>query len=325
MSLLARLFGVPFLIVTLIVGCAVVVVLLFGSITTEQQRGVDQLLATLEREPSGKLFGVAMSPQDKEIWQAAKELAARIQRKDAEMTDADMDRVVERLTSYVDRDLKRSRTPTDDRLEPLHFFIAALAHSGREEAIVPVVRCLSAEDAPTRREAIKALAEAHDAPGVRATAPRIADLLDDNDPTVRVMAAYALTFIGRAEDAAIAARLSQACASPGEDREVRWNAALTLARWGDPAAQGLILDMLDRDYWEKRTPVRLDGPGGSIVEQPMPPAQADEILTATVAAAAHLPGDDVWRAIARLESDHAPSVQAAARTALRDRGPAPTP
>lgn len=318
MSLLARLFAVPFLIVSLIVGCAVVVVLLFGSITTEQQRSVDQLLLVLEREPSGKLFDLAMTPHDKEIWQAAKELAARIQRKDVEMTDADLDRVVARLSELVDRDLKRPRVSGPNRLDPLHFFIAALAHSGRSEALPPVLRCLSAEDWRTRREAIKALAETHRNPGVSETAVRVAELLDDPEPTVRVMAAYALTFLGGRDEPAIVARLTQACDSPGEDREVRWNAALTLARWGHPSAKNLLLEMLERDYWEKRTPIRLEGPSG-VIEQPMPAAQADRILAATVEAAANLTGDDVWRAISRLEGDRSLVVQEAVRLATSKR------
>ncbi|MCE7927094.1 MAG: hypothetical protein DYG91_01140, partial [Chloroflexi bacterium CFX7] len=94
LSLLARLFGVPLLIVVMIIGSAVLVVLLFGSITTEQDRSVGELLGVMEREPVGKVFDLAMMPQDKEIWQAAKELAARLQQGQSPMSAADLDAVV---------------------------------------------------------------------------------------------------------------------------------------------------------------------------------------------------------------------------------------
>ncbi|MCC7292872.1 MAG: HEAT repeat domain-containing protein [Phycisphaerales bacterium] len=319
-SLMARLFGVPLLIVTLIIGSAVVVVLLFGSISSEQERSVDDLLAVMDREPTGKVFDVALMPADKEIWQAGKELAARLQKKDAELSTEDLQKIVARLSALIARDLPRSASFREDRRGVLHFAIAALGATGEADSIAPLRKALHAEDWQTRREALKALGAAHKTVGARASAAEIASLLDDPEATVRTVAAFVLTFLASPQDEDVLAQLQRACARPGEDREVRWNAALTLARLGSSRSKDVLLAMLDRRYWAEGTPVRLEGGGGGPTEKPMPPGQVEAILRATVEAASNVQDADVRQAIEALGKDESLLVREAVRAALERLG-----
>ncbi|KAA0221065.1 MAG: HEAT repeat domain-containing protein [Planctomycetota bacterium] len=320
LSLLARLFGVPLLIVVMIIGSAVLVVLLFGSITTEQDRSVGELLGVMEREPVGKVFDLAMMPQDKEIWQAAKELAARLQQGQSPMSAADLDAVVDRLGRLVDRDLKATEPLPDDHLQPLHFFMSALSHTGRPGSIAPLVRCLGAAQWQTRREALKCLGAAHRTEGARETAKDVAAALEDENATVRTVAAYVLSFLADPADASVRRRLKEICDAAEEDRELRWNAALTLARLGDDGAVPVLKDMLDRKYWEERAHVRTEGGGGAPAALAMSQPRIEMTLCASIEAAAHLEDETVWTMIAELEGDVSLQVRDRVRKALAGRG-----
>lgn len=314
-SLMARLFGVPLLIVTLIIGSAVVVVLLFGSISSEQERSVDDLLTAMEREPTGKVFDVALMPADKEIWQAGKELAARLQKKDAELSAEDLRKIVTRLSALIARDLPMSASFREDRRGVLHFALAALGATGEPDSIAPLRKCLHAEDWQTRREALKALGSAHKTVGAEASVAEVASLLEDSEPTVRTVAAFVLTFLASPQDEGVLAQLERACARPDQDREARWNAALTLARLGSPRSKDVLLAMLDRRYWAESAPVRQES-GGTTTEKPMPPGQIEAILRATVEAAAKVHDADVRQAIEALGKDESLLVREAVRAAL---------
>ncbi len=315
-SLMARLFGVPLLIVTLIIGSAVVVVLLFGSISSEQERSVDDLLTAMEREPTGKVFDVALMPADKEIWQAGKELAARLQKKDSELSAEDMRKIVTRLSALIARDLPLSASFREDRRGVLHFAIAALGATGEPDSIAPLRKALHAEDWQTRREALKALGAAHRTAGAEASAAEVASLLEDPEPTVRTVAAFVLTFLASPQDEGVLAQLQRACDRPDEDREVRWNAALTLARLGSPRSKDVLIAMLDRRYWAEGAPVRLEGGGGAATEKPMPPGQVESILRATIEAASKVRDADVRQAIEALGKDESLLVREAVRAAM---------
>src|SRR5687767_474722 len=79
---LARLFIVPAMIVAMIVGSSVIVVLLFGWITTSREESIEKLVSRIEAGAGDKVVGVALLPRDKEVWQAAMELAERLQSDD---------------------------------------------------------------------------------------------------------------------------------------------------------------------------------------------------------------------------------------------------
>ena len=132
----------------------------------------------------------------------------------------------------------------------------------------------------------------------RAT-PELLALATHDDPGFRKTAVHALGAFGSAE---ATAALETALGDPVGD--VRWNAALALARRGHPGAVPVLEQMLDRQQLAGVTP-----------------EQADEILLQAIAGAAHV--EDA-RLAARLEAlgrdDPSLRVRAAARRGLEAQG-----
>ena len=110
---------------------------------------------------------------------------------------------------------------------------------GDPRAVDSLVLSLADPDPDTRLYSVWALG----AIGDRRAAAALAPLLESEDPAVRKVAAYALGAMAAAD---AAAPLRGLLNDPVED--VAWNAALALARLGDPAGLSLLARMLDRRY-----------------------------------------------------------------------------
>lgn len=98
-------------------------------------------------------------------------------------------------------------------------------------------------DAETRLNAAIALGLCHDS---SALGPLCA-LLDDPFEGLRLAAAHAL---GELKDKSAGDALAKRLGVAGEEVDVRWNAALSLARLGDERAVPTLTSMLDRKYLE---------------------------------------------------------------------------
>ncbi|MCH7527834.1 MAG: hypothetical protein IID39_10390, partial [Planctomycetes bacterium] len=141
MPLMARLFGVPLLIISVILGCAVVVVLLFGSITGEQERSIDSLLTTLEASSGEKTAGVLL-PREKELWQVARELALRLGKKENELTSDELAEVVKRLSALLLRESARSEQLSPMGRKKMNYVMTALARTESAKAVEPLLGVL---------------------------------------------------------------------------------------------------------------------------------------------------------------------------------------
>ncbi|NOT00009.1 MAG: HEAT repeat domain-containing protein [Phycisphaerales bacterium] len=316
-GLLARLFAVPMLIVGMIVGCAVVVVLLFGSIATDRQQSIESLLNTLKASAGETTAGVLL-PRDKELWQVANELAQRMKNADSELTAEERDLAIDGLLGLHARDIGDINTLSEMGRKRLAFFMYALARSGSPRAVPPLVATLDASNVDLRVEALRALAEMGDGARSSDALPRMTAALTDRSPVVRTVACAALSAIARPGDAEVVDALGRA--SMDEDREVQWNAALALARLESDRGKGLLLDMLNRTYWEDEVKVRTVTPKGEALEYPMPPQAVNRYLIAAIDAGGRLPNDDIRDQIRALMSDASPEVKNAAMKAIGDRG-----
>ncbi len=316
-SLMGQLFGVPAVIVSAIVGCAVVVVLLFGSITTQRERSVSSLLDVLEGRIGEKTAGVLL-PNEQEVWQVSRELAMRLVNKDVELTADELQTVVKRLSSLLTDYADSSSDLSEMGRKQLHFVMRALCRTDDPNAIRPIARMLDDPSASTRREALSALAALGRLPQARAALPRMIEALADHDSVVRTTACVSISAIVKEPDAEVIAALGRAYFDA--DREVRWNAALALARLGSPKGKSLLLDMLDRDYWENDVKVRVETSSGDSGAYPLPASAAARYLVAAIEAASHLQDPEIWDQIRKLDRDPAPSVADAARKVLRLRG-----
>jgi hypothetical protein len=325
-TLMARLFGVPLVIVGVIVGCSVLVVLLFGGISEPPQRDIKSLLTTLEQNTGERSMGVLFT-QEKELWQVAQELALRLNARKTELTAQDLNEVVERLSNLVRQDAERvSQVPPSDdvarhqsvRRERLHFVMHALARTG-DSRVVPVLAERLGDRSPTtRREAIRALASLEDLPEVAELASDVAALLQDSDETVRMVAAAGLSSIGGGEDKGILKMLVRSLVD--ESVEVQWNAALTLARLGSDRGRMALMDLLDRSFLEKDGLMQVKKEDGTIHRSTLPPDRVAALLEAAMDAAANLDDEGLWSQIELLSEDDHPSVSGRAQELLKNRG-----
>lgn len=315
--MLARLFGVPLMIVCAIVGCAVLVVLSFGSITTERERPLNELVSALEAGSGEKTIGVLL-PGEKELWQMAQELGARLTNKDRELTAEELESLVDRLSAALARDSEASATLTEMGRKKMHFVMRAIAATELPAAVGPLRAMLSDGDPSTRREALSSLSAMREVSGIDAALPGMIKSLEDSDSVVRTVACVSISTIASPGDADVVEALRRAYFD--DNREVKWNAALGLARLGSPAGKSLLLDMLNRDYWEGEVPVRKETPQGTR-EYKMPPGKVVHHLLAAIDGASRLDDAEIREGIKELLRDSAVQVRNAALKVLENRRP----
>src|SRR5215472_11632771 len=109
------------------------------------------------------------------------------------------------------------------------------------DAVAELTHALQDPDSETRISVIWALGSSGDP----AVVPRLVPLYtaQDSDPGIRKMVVYALGALpGDAQDATLRTALQDAVA------DVRWNAAVALARHGSHEGIGVLKQMLDRTY-----------------------------------------------------------------------------
>lgn len=229
-------------------------------------------------------------------WQAAFELSKLIQgKKDRALEDP---RFVDELIALFE-DAEKD----DPRVR--RYLALALGRIGDARALPALLKVVSADakdaDSETLIYSIWALGAIHD----EAAAPALVRLAAAEDAGVRKAAVHAL---GTLPGDAARERLLQSLQDPAED--VRWNAALALARRGDAAAAPVLRSMLDRAH--------LDTVAGLL------PEQREEAMLAAISAAALLQDEELRSALALLrKSDPSLKLRDAAGAALQSRRAAP--
>ncbi len=307
-AVMAKLFVVPLVIISVIVGSAVLVVVLFGSITTDRARSISSLLDVLEGQVGERTAGVLL-PNEKEVWQVGRELALRLRKKDTELTAEELETVVSRLSALLGRLSADSDGLSEMGRKQMCFVIQALSRTGAAEAVGPIVAVLGDGDRGTRREALTALAALREVPETHEALPRLIAALEDVDSVVRTVACVAVSAVADRTDSEAIEALGRVYSDA--DREVRWNAALGLARLGSDRGKSTLLDMLSRQYWEEDVKFRVAGGG----EYPLDPNAIVRYLVAAVEASSELEDVDVRSRIRALEEDESPAVKSAVRRA----------
>ncbi|RMD99061.1 MAG: HEAT repeat domain-containing protein [Deltaproteobacteria bacterium] len=123
-----------------------------------------------------------------------------------------------------------------------HHLVLTLGRIGNAKAIPALLPFLSAPDATLRGYVVWALgAIGH--PSV--VAPILTQLAREEDESVRSVGIYALGLI---EDERVLPFLQESLHDPS--RKIAWNAALSLARHGDPTGIDVIGQLLQRDFLE---------------------------------------------------------------------------
>lgn len=314
-TLIGRLFVVPAVIVTLMV-CLAIVVVLFGGTTVGQRPSIDDLLRTIESDAGKHTAGMMLFPADREVWQAAQELATRLARKDQELTPEQISQSADRIDRILGK-LKKPAGADDEVIRAFQtkqqFLIMALARLGTPQAVDTIAKFLDNSDPQARQAALSGLMELRNQPAARERLPAVVQRLDDESPAVQIVAAAAIGVLAQPDDQAAIKALRQKLAG---DREVQWNAALALAKLGSKSGKAVLLNMLDRGFWEKSRVQYQDA--AETIDRAFTPNEIDGYLRVAMDAAGRLDDADLRASIQRLRDDPSPSVRDAARKATTD-------
>ncbi len=231
-------------------------------------------------------------------WQAAFELTKVLQaHKDPALKDP----------RFVEEAVRTFRESASDDPRVRRYLALALGRLGDRRAVPALLEAAreaaadgARPDPETQIYALWALGAIGDPEAL----PALVELGRSADAGVRKTAVHALgSFPGELSRAA----LVRALADTVDD--VRWNAAVALARRRDPAAAPVLLEMLDRAH--------LDAVAGMTEDQRV------ETLLQAVEAAAVVPDPRLRDALARLrDGDPSLKVREGARAALEGRRPA---
>ncbi|MFQ5590651.1 MAG: HEAT repeat domain-containing protein [Phycisphaerae bacterium] len=338
-SLMGKLFGVPLVIIGVIVGAAVVVVLTFGAPAATQQRSLDELLQALESSTGRRSAGMLL-PRDKEHWQAGLELTRRLETKDREFSDSELTAVASRVGGMIRKELAGLRR-ADGAAEPasgslpgrsaqrrgiaayntnLDFLIRALGlteHPWAIDVLVEVVR--SAPDR-YRAAAMQQLGNLAHMPGSSAAVePILQTLTETSSVETQLVACTVLSVLADPSDSRVIDALASVRLATAEG-EVAWSAALALARLGSNAGKSTLADLLDRSFWEADDRYERTDDAGHVFRYRMPAHRVDAALFAAIDAAANLDDADLWDMIRVLTSDVSPVVRQRAVKAVTQRG-----
>lgn len=316
--LMARLFVVPLLIVVMIVFSSAAVVLLFGWISESQEQSVEVLVERIKSGVGNLVLGVAMLPEDREVWQAASDLARRLQSDDPRDLPVEKRPVVAaQLADVLVKTRGVRQTPMGQEMQ--RFILTALGRLAEAGQVGLITDYATDDNVPTdvRKHAVGVLIESRtrNEAMTRATRdawPRLAPLIDSPEVVLRIHAVMAVGALAEAGDAGAIGLLTRAY--HGNNREVVWNATLALARLHSPVCIPQLLDMLSRAEWEK---VRVEVPERPGQEGPkLPPARVDEYLKVSIDAARMLGDERLREAVHKLTADSSLQVKDHARRAL---------
>ncbi|MCI0658578.1 MAG: HEAT repeat domain-containing protein [Acidobacteria bacterium] len=265
-SVVTQFFLIPLAVVAGMVG-----VFLLFSLATRRSPTPEEYLKTLR---SGRF---------NQRWQAAFELSNILKQADSWKKNS-------RLQKEVVAAFQQSMSNRDEDPRVRRYLALALGNSGSKEAIPPLLLAAEGNDAELRLYALGGLAHLR-ADESEAIFQRG---LADPDPAVRSVCAFGMGALnGRRGNAELADMLKDPV------QEVRWNAALALARRGNNAGEGILIQILDRRYLDKFP--RLN------------PADKAELMLNALRGLKYLKADGLDKAIHEIaETDPDPRVRSAA-------------
>ena len=215
MSVVTQFFLLPLAVVGGLVG-----VFLLVTMVTRRPATAEDYLTTLR---SGRF---------NQRWQAAFELSNIIKRTPATQPDP-------KLEADLLKVFKESMESREEDPRVRRYLVLALGNAGSQEAVPSLIGAAQGSDSETRLYALSGLARLH----ANESKELFLQGLSDPDPAIRSVCAFGL---GSLDASGSITQLTKVLEDPVE--EVRWNAALALARLADPSGQDILVRLLDRKY-----------------------------------------------------------------------------
>lgn len=313
-TLMGRLFVVPAILVTLLI-CLAIVVVLFGGTSVGQRPSISDLLSTIESGGGRHTAGMMLFPADREVWQAAQELATRLARRDAELPADQVEPTAQRIAKIL-ASIKPQGTDDDSVPAKQRFLILAAARLGTPSSAKLVASYLTNADPLLRQAALAGLMEMRESPAARSQLAEVIARLDDESPAVQIVACAAVGVLADPQDATAIRALRNKLVG---EREAQWNAALAISRLGSKSAKMVLMNMLDRGFWEKNRVQYQEA--NDRVDRPFTAREIENYLLVSIDAAGKLDDPELRECIVRLQSDPSVPVREAARLALKSGAP----
>ncbi len=213
-----------FILPMLLVFGGIAVFMLFGLIAHEDKT-VEEYLA--------EVTGGGIN----EPWQGAFGLANKLARDESLQNDPN---VARQIAGALGRPSAEEYIPRDPQVRT--YLLLALGLVGHESSIPIAVEYLDDPDADVRLNAVVSISNIG-VPAATAAAAQVAARLGDDDEAIRGYSAYVLGTLDNPE-----AIKPLEVALNDQVGQVRWNAAVALARLGNNAGRAQLLLMIDRDY-----------------------------------------------------------------------------
>lgn len=301
---MAQLVIIPALIVVAVLA----VMGLFAVMAGQQDSIEDQLNRLRQSSGQGRLPMGLQDPRYKDRSLAAHNLAAMLPTiKDP----AERARISRELVDILDRHID----PTETEL--VAFTVLAIGQLGEEGGLDAILARRDASQPGVRRAVAEACANWPDRPEARRGIPILIDYLIDDSPQVATVSATALGALAQPDDAQVVASLREAMGtSDPARRDVRWNAAVALARLGDSRASQFVAGLLlDRQALAQTNQITADG---AMTHRTLTPAVQDKVILSTLAAAGSMTDSVIWGKIGELaENDPNMTVRKAAQGLLQ--------
>lgn len=175
------------------------------------------------------LIDEVRNARDQRKWQAAFELSRKL------ALDRQANVPIAREVNDKLLDAFRESRKEDPQIR--RFLVLAVGNLKDARAVDLLIGALTDADSAVRIGALLALGNIGDARGV----PAVERLATDPDPGIRKAVYYTLGLYG-----ARSSRSTLVAGTQDAQDDVRWNAALALARMKDPGGSPVLLEMLDR-------------------------------------------------------------------------------
>lgn len=307
---MAQLVVIPAVITLAAVG----IVVLFAQLGGQQDNIEDQLNRLRQSGGAGRMAYGLQDPRYKDRSFAAASLAEHIR----EVKDpAERQRISKELIDILDHNV----APEEEMMQI--YLLIALGRLGQDDGLEAIIQRFNARESKTREGAIYGVAAWADDQSrleqARRAVPGLTKLLADEVAVVRMQAAATLGTIAQPGDEAVTDALWEAAAgATGEDREVYWNAAVALARLGDPRGSQIVATLLlDRQALSQLTDTeQRGGRTGAMLSG----RSQDQIILNTLKAAVTMTDPIVWDKIKALaEDDPSPAIRNAAKKLVLQR------
>ncbi|MDX1682396.1 MAG: HEAT repeat domain-containing protein, partial [Phycisphaeraceae bacterium] len=302
---MAQLVVIPAVITIACITAAII----FGLVATQPSNLENQLLRLRQSSGAGRMAGGMQDPRYKDRSLAAANIAHQLpQIKDPERRA----KLAGELTEILNENIG------DDEKELIAYLLVALGRLGQPEALETIAERADSDHTLVRQHVVRGLLALSEHQPAESILPVLLGRLKDSAPEVRAEAAAGLGALADAGDTQVIEAL-QAVMTDVEvtTREVKWNAAVALARLGNEGGASFVADVLLNREVLATLPTD-DGDGAT--NETLSRVTQDRVIASTLEAIRDVDSPPIEAALKKLAAeDPQRAIKVAARKILNER------